>query len=370
MQKNTNKKPLKVWQKILIVAGILLGIIILAAAILILVLSLTEFKPDDEESVTIDPAQTESEEMKAGDEFTLLSWNVGFAAQGEDTDCFLDGGSQVIPTDEAGVRDNLAGIASIIAENDPDILFLQEVDIDSKRSHNIDEYEALKAGLAEYAGSFALNYSTLYVPYPFPTTYGKVNAGLAVFTKAAPSSSTRISLPCPFTWPMSTVNLKRCLLVERIPIADSDKELVLINLHLEAYDDGEGKAAQTRQLCDLLQHEAEKGNYVIAAGDFNQTFSNCDTSAYPVLGDNWVSPIIEESDFGSDFTLLMDSTVPSCRSLDKVYAGADQDPSAFQYYMLDGFIVSANITIENMETLDEGFVYTDHNPILLDVTLQ
>ena len=50
-----------------------------------------------------------------------------------------------------------------------------------------------------------------------------------------------MQLPCPFSWPTRIANLKRCLLVERIPIADSDKELVLVNLHLEAYDDGEGK---------------------------------------------------------------------------------------------------------------------------------
>lgn len=54
-----------------------------------------------------------------------------------------------------------------------------------------------------------------------------------------------------------------------------------------AYDDGEGKLAQTKMLSDLLQKEVEKGNYVIAAGDFNQSFSNVDTGAYsdhnPVL---------------------------------------------------------------------------------------
>ena len=40
-----------------------------------------------------------------------------------------------------------------------------------------------------------------------------------------------------------------------MPIEGSDKELVSINLHLEAYDDGEGKAKQLKQLMDLLKEE-------------------------------------------------------------------------------------------------------------------
>jgi endonuclease/exonuclease/phosphatase family metal-dependent hydrolase len=61
------------------------------------------------------------------------------------------------------------------------------------------------------------------------------------------------------------------------------KYLVLVNLHLEAYDDGEGKKAQTEMLKQILQEEADQGNYVIAGGDFNQTFSGTDDSMYPEL---------------------------------------------------------------------------------------
>ena len=46
-----------------------------------------------------------------------------------------------------------------------------------------------------------------------------------------------------------------------MPIEGSDKELVMINLHLEAYDDGEGKAKQLAMLMDRMQEEVDKGNY-------------------------------------------------------------------------------------------------------------
>lgn len=101
-----------------------------------------------------------------------------------------------------------------------------------------------------------------------------VNSGLLTTTVYDIDSAERISLPCPFNWPVSTANLKRCLLVSYLPISGTSSKLVIVNLHLEAYDDGEGKIAQTKQLREFIQSEYEKGNYVIAGGDFNQIFPN------------------------------------------------------------------------------------------------
>ena len=41
-------------------------------------------------------------------------------------------------------------------------------------------------------------------------------------------------------------------------------------------DAGEGKLAQARQLREFLSQEYEKGNYVVAGGDWNQIFPNAD----------------------------------------------------------------------------------------------
>ena len=141
-----------------------------------------------------------------------------------------------------------------------------------------------------------------------------------------------------------------------------------MNLHLEAYDSGEGKIAQTNMLRQVLQAEVDAGNYVIAGGDFNQVFSNTDTSAYPVYDGLWQPGSIDVAEFGDDFTFITDSSVPTCRSLDKVYLGADKD--SFQYYIIDGFIVSGNITIDSCKTQDLGFVCSDHNPVVLEVSLK
>jgi endonuclease/exonuclease/phosphatase family metal-dependent hydrolase len=177
----------------------------------------------------------------------------------------------------------------------------------------------------------------------------------------------RVALPCPFSWPVRVANLKRCLLVSRIPVGDSGKSLVLVNAHLEAYDDGSGKEAQTAMLRELIEAEYEKGNYVIVTGDFNQSFSNIDTSAYPLRDPGlWQCGTLDTEAFSDRWQFLMDTSAPTCRSLDRPYDG---DRDRFQFYMIDGFIVSDNLTVTSMETMDLDFENSDHNPVLLTVQI-
>ena len=37
--------------------------------------------------------------------------------------------------------------------------------------------------------------------------------------------------------------------------------------------------------------------------------------------------------------------------------------------MIDGFILSPNVTLESVETLDLGFANSDHNPVRISVEL-
>ncbi len=184
----------------------------------------------------------------------------------------------------------------------------------------------------------------------------------------------RLSLPCPFRWPVRTCNLKRCLLLSRIPVRDAEgertgRDLVLVNLHLEAYDDGAGKTAQTRALLKVLERERRKGNYVIAGGDFNQSFSTTDTSRYPLRDSRlWQCGILDTGAFGENWQFAQDGEHPSCRSLDRPIAGADRD--TFQYYVVDGFIASDNVEILSARTQDFGFASSDHNPVVLSCRLK
>ncbi len=351
-------------RKLLKFAAILLAAVVALAAVALAVFTVAEYRPKDVEAVS--PIGTAAGELHAGDTVRVLTWNLGYGALGDNADFFMDGGTMVQTADEARVRRNMADIREFVASDAPDLVFLQETDLNSDRSHHIDERAELAAAMPGYTSLFAYNYNALYVPYPLPPI-GHVESGLLTFSRYFVSEGSRVQLPCPFSWPVRLVNLKRCLLVSRIPVEGSDKELVAVNLHLEAYDDGSGKIAQSVMLASFLKSELDKGNYVIVGGDFNQVFSNADLDRWTVKEGLWAPGVIYAEESDERLSLLMDGTVPTCRSLDRVLAGADR--ADFQYYLIDGFMVSDNLRVERLETVQLDFVATDHNPVRLDVTL-
>lgn len=348
-------------RKILKITGIIILVIVIVLAALIGYLTMREYRPDVIESVEVSNG---TETLREGDSVTVLTYNTGYAALSKEEDFFMDGGSKVRPDSKDVVENNLAGISSVLEVQDADFYFLQEVDRDARRSYHIDELEYYEDALG-LGGMYACNFKCDFVPYPLPPI-GKVDAGVVTMTDYEVSEATRISLPESFKWPIKTCNLKRCMLETRIPIQGSDKELVLINFHLEAYDSGEGKIAQSRMLSQKLQEEYDKGNYVIAGGDFNQTFEGMDT--YPILDtENWVPGIIGAEDIPDYFSFAVSDNVPSSRLLNGPYSGNYEDS---QVYVIDGFIVSDNLEIRNVENIDTDFEYSDHQPVRLEVTLK
>lgn len=339
-----------------IAGGIVLAVILILA-VLVGYLTIREYRPKAVEAVETGNG---TDSLDIGDSFTILTYNTGYAGLSKDEDFFMDGGTKVQPESKELVENNLKGITSILEKQDADIYFLQEVDRDSKRSYHIDEQEYYEDALG-LTGMFACNFKCDYVPYPLPPI-GKVKSGLVTMTSLEVTDASRIALPESFSWPVKTCNLKRCMLETRVPLEGTDKELVLINFHLEAYDSGEGKIAQSRMLAEKLEAEYEKGNYVIAGGDFNQTFEGMDK--YPIHNkDNWVPGIVGTEDIPDGFSFAVSDNVPTCRLLNGPYSGNYEDS---QVYVLDGFIVSDNIKVNQVENINTDFEYTDHQPVRME----
>ena len=346
---------------------VVLGILVIFAVILSW-FSWSEYYPDP--ITLLEPISTEAGNKPAlGTPIELLSWNIGYAGLGKNSDFIMDGGIDVRSADENTVRSYLKGIQALTASENYQLILLQEVDSDSERTYGINEVEQLARGNAYYA----LNFSCPLVPNPntyFYNAIGKVNSGLLTISQFQVAKAERISLPCPFTWPIRMVNLKRCLLVSYIPIEGSEHKLVLVNLHLEAYDEGEGKIAQTRQLREFIQSEYEKGNYVIAGGDFNQAFPRT-LEDYPNNHKELWTPLMLEMEMlpsGAGWQYVWDSRNPTCRLLNQPYDPTDTVNT--QYYVIDGFIISPNVQMELVETLNLGFENSDHNPVRLRFTLR
>ena len=350
-------------RKALKTIGIVLLAVVILAGGLIGYLTITEFRPASVQDAAQTAGQT-SATLRAGESIRVLTFNTGYAGLDKSQDFFMDGGSGVSPTGgRAKVEENLAGILAAIQEANAQIVLLQEVDQSSVRTNRIDEtaYYQQNTGLN---AAYAVNYQCGFVPFPLPPI-GAVKSGVLTLSAYQPAQAQRQSLPVPFKWPIRVANLKRCLLVERIPVADNGRELVLINLHLEAYDDGEGKVAQTRQLLDFIHQEYEKGNYVIAGGDFNQTFEGVQRFGGSWEG-KWTPGVFTEDELPQGVRLVYDPSLPTCRSLDQAYTG-DRDNHVF--YLIDGFLVTDKVQVEDVHTVDLDFAYSDHNPMLMQVTL-
>lgn len=305
------KKPLKI---ILIILAVIVGLI----AALLIWLTATQLNVKTETAV-VTHGENSTAAFAPGDSVSILTWNVGYAGLGEESDFFMDGGKQVRAPSKAVVEKNIDGIVSTVKELDADFTFLQEIEADpSTRSYGIEEAE-------------------------------------------------RIALPSPFKWPVSVANLKRCLMPVYIDLEGTDAQLVLVNLHLEAYDDGEGKAAQTAALKSFLEQEYAKGNYVIAGGDFNQTFPG-GLDKYPIKNDElWTPGTLDDSMLPDGWRFAYDTSAPTCRLDNQPYdAGSD----ATQHYVIDGFILSPNVELTSVQTQDDGFRFSDHNPVLLNIRLK
>ena len=352
-------------KKILKAIAIIILIIAIAFAGLMAFISLTEYKPETVERVAINGKA--AYEVSRGKALKVMTWNIGYGALGDNADFFMDGGTHVKTSGKQRIKENIKAVSREIDEVSPDIAMLQEVDKDSTRSEHIDQVSRIGAAAGDYENSFARNFKAAIVPYPLPPI-GKVDSGVMTLSKFKAGGASRVSLPVSFKWPVRTINLKRCLLVNRAKVNGSDKELVYINLHLEAYDNGEGKKAQTEALNKLLKEESDKGNYVIACGDFNQTFNNVYIGNYPVHKGLWKPGKIDISEYDSSLNFVMDGTHPTCRSLDKPLKGADK--SKFQFYVIDGMIYSSNIEMKSCKTQDLGFKHSDHNPVVAEIRLK
>ncbi len=306
----------------------------------------------------------------ADGEYTIMTYNVGFGAYSPDYTFFMDTGIMKDGTKTQGehgtaaskaeVERNIAGAAALIESHSPDFAIIQEVDYDSTRSYKVDQREAFKA-LEGYCTVFAENYHSSYLFYPFGDPHGKNNAGIMTLSRYGVSDSTRYAFPISKGLSKFT-DLDRCYSVTHVPVSNG-KTLSVISLHMSAYDKGGAiRKQQAEMLKTALETEYEKGNYVIAGGDFNQDLiGNLEKFPSEQKIPEWVATYdADDVPDGFEICADKDSDVGSCRGADVVWK------RGWTYTcVIDGFIVSDNIEVKSVEIIDSDFAYSDHNPVKL-----
>jgi endonuclease/exonuclease/phosphatase family metal-dependent hydrolase len=336
---------------IIALAGILAGIIVYAL--------ITDYKP--QEKIVVFNSDN-PDRLNDTTELSILTWNIGYCALDKDMDFFYDGGTKVF-TPRSQYITNLNSVKSFLNSNDTiDIFMLQEIDIDSKRSFHTNQFDTIAGVLKDYHPFFGKNYDVFFVPVPPTSPMGKVKSGIAIFSRYIPSSSVRYSFPGQYGFPKQLFMLDRCFLVNRYPL-EGGKELVVVNTHNEAFDPGEIRKAQMAYLKDFILSEYNKGNFVVAGGDWNQS----PPDFKPDFSVNKVNEgqMIMNSDYlPSDWTWIYDNKTPSNRSVIAAY-----NPSSTTTTVIDFYLLSPNIVDISVGCINLNFANSDHNPVRVKLRL-
>lgn len=357
-----------------ILTKVVLGILVIAI-VFVGTLTLFEYRPKAIVEVNVENKQNNS--VSLNEVYQALTFNIGYAGLGKDEDFVMDGGQKGRPDSKEVVEDYFTGIKTLLDDHKSDFYFLQEVDLKSRRSYKINEVESIQESLgANYSSQFAYNFKAIFVPFPVSLTdyIGYVESGIQTLSSYRVTASERHQFPGAFSWPLRVANLKRAMMVSFLDIEGSDKLLVLVNLHMSAYDsDGSLRDQEMAYLSSFLEEHKALGNYVIVGGDFNQTFPEAD-GLFPVNSDFYEAYTIEDDFIPDGYRFEVDLEHPTCRLLNQPY---EKNSENTQYYLIDGFIVSDNIELVKIDeqdtakpmTINHEFLYSDHNPVMIKFKL-
>ena len=146
--------------------------------------------------------------------------------------------------------------------------------------------------------------------------------------------------------------------------------IFLINLHLVAYTaDGNISDEQVKVMLDICKTEYQAGNYVICAGDFNRDILGNSPEVFKTEGNySWNVPfntaLLENTGMSLIAPQGEQEPVPTARTADGPYVKGESFVT-----VLDGFLVSDNVTVKASKVFDLGFAYSDHNPVLMKFVL-
>jgi len=254
------------------------------------------------------------------DELTVVSYNIGY----------LSGltNNQAVRPAASLYEANMATAIAALSPVQADILALQEVDLDSRRSYQVDQVAALGDALAFPQRAIAINWDKRYVPFPFwpPTVhFGQMLSGQAILSRWPITEHERLVLDKvagnPFFY--NALYLDRLAQVAQVEV--NGQTMVVINLHLEAFD-RPTRQTQTEFVLALAETYAEQSP-VLLLGDFNSAL-NREAEGEPrsiqtVLDSAVFKPVVPVEQFGTATQFTYPSDTPEFK-LDYIFYNPDR----------------------------------------------
>ena len=164
---------------------------------------------------------------------------------------------------------NLENVIEEIKAVNPDIIAFQEIDYGASRSYEINQQNEI-AKLGYNYISQSVNWDETYVPFPYwpPTIhFGKVVSGQSIISKYLLKNDKRIVLERVKNNPFYRDAFYLERLAQVVTVELEGKEVILINVHLEAFD-AQTRANQFEEVLTIF-NKYKTTHPTILLGDFN-----------------------------------------------------------------------------------------------------
>ncbi|MFK5891081.1 MAG: endonuclease/exonuclease/phosphatase family protein [Flavobacteriaceae bacterium] len=207
--------------------------------------------------------------------FSIATYNIGY----------LSGMTNNLPVakPKSLFDNNLEQVKLVLKPLNIDILAFQEIDFAASRSYDVNQQlEIAKLGYPFIGQS--VNWDKRYLPFPYwpiSVQFGRVYSGQSVLSKYPIKKQDRIVLKAVADAPFyrTAFYLDRLAQVDKIDI--EGKTLVIINVHLEAFDKTT-RMLQTKRVLKL--YNSYKDDYpTLLVGDFNSDIKYPNASITPII---------------------------------------------------------------------------------------
>ena len=304
--------------------------------------------------------QTHTETLPALEKanFTVLNWNLGYAGLGKESDFVMDGGENLKPPSLKIVEKNMAGIQRILKENPAEFYQFQEAAKPNLLNWGVD----VMAALVEVLPNTEFIYSTDMNSHFIPTRWA-LRHGLASFARIQTKPPEIVRLPNEDSR-LGGIIKRQYHMIKREFTDSEGHEWVLFNAHLAAFD--EGGVTRTKQLEKLMQivtRSYQDGKYVVVGGDWNMQLV---PTKFEYTTDEkflfWLKELPYEM-VPDGWKIVVDPQFPTVRSNERPYVKGENYVT-----IIDGFLVSPNVDVMEVKTINTDFEFTDHQPVFARFT--
>ena len=199
------------------------------------------------------------------DTLTVVTWNIRFGIGR--AEWFGDSCGELVLFDKDEIQNGLELLAAKIIAMDADILLLQEVDIDSKRSAYIDQVQWLLDNTTMNYGVYASMWEVQFVP---SDGLGRVNTGNAILSRWPLSEAERLQLSLRGDQDDLTKAFYVRRNVLRAKVNYPDSPFWAVDIHASAFSNDDTKQKQYLEFKDILDELDNQGKNFIAGGDLNE----------------------------------------------------------------------------------------------------